>query len=1206
MMKKQKITGITFRPLLLTTAVGLICHNYAFAQATPPSTPLVSFGEAIAKSPFAPRPFQLESQVSTTGNVGVKPNILFMIDDSGSMQVTIKEGGDYWSAMAPCDYDPVAGVKPQKWQDVCSYVFYDHATWRPISRGLNKFTQYTRMAAVIEGLNAVLDNYGDKANWNIYTLWGTEDRFKTGGRVDYGRYNKGWPDSWRTYKISDSTRPYMTADGVRPYVNSITPYLNTPTTDRYIRAVRMAKNGIQYRCQKSYIVMLSDGDANADGLPGYQYAQYENAGTYGFEAWEKKLYGTFRPYNSKEHDFYLYTPPGKSGEQGYRAYGAWPAYANEMAIGEQFGMGLFSHILQNADLKTSADGKDKEGGDWDSDENKSLGLDFRKQNIETYTVAFGDNLSARGDAYLRAGGACSAPQCYFKANTGPEIKKIFGDIVANAVKAREPVGNVKSRSTSIPSVTGSTLADLAASVLIDNSNWSSQLVFNKFDNTGRAFQKDANGKLVTVPATYNNRRVLVNNGNVIYYLNASEGVKEDFAIGNDTEFKNAFVPWLLRDSTKSDAQIELAAQVVKDNERSVKKYRKRTESAVDPARQMGDVIGAPIVALGEDGQHKQEYLITSANDGMVYIFGSTGQSSTPYNLELNYLPAGMQRESNDNTLTVGKAISAIAEEDYGKKESNPHLYLNNGGIAWVKTAKTAKMPQQYVMVGNMGQGGRGAYALSIGGDKRNGSGQAGLDAGDSAWKKEVPLWETEKGVGNGLGYTVSTPMLAQVATKWDSGKPRLTDGVHLYAFIANGYQPGSYDETGKIFTPNVNVSSYDKAPTLYVYDMLGQEFGTGAIQSSLGNGNTPGKLIRKISVSNTQAGALSTPSLIDVDFDGVVDFAYAGDQYGNLYRFNLRGAPSTWKATKIYAGKETQPITAAPALYRKSENKYVVVFGTGSDVFKHDQKSLDRQVIIGIHDDLENESPTVINYDDSSIVDQKIDEKGDRRYLEDKGFKIGEDKVWRIYLAEGSSQEKEVTTAEKAVTQPKILLNTVYLTTRIYDITEKDSKLPDGADPNQTCYVQESSIETKGKSWTMGINVLSGANPDLENGSYFTSEDNGIEKKESYAGIKENSISSAIKIFDATNVAPTEKQLDANGVLQPSGEEPELGNPSNKERNDCLSKSARPTAIQVVQENDANGVQGGESGKSLKSITLGGKRCSDPSLIRANMREISL
>ncbi|MCP6457141.1 pilus assembly protein, partial [Klebsiella pneumoniae] len=78
--------------------------------------------------------------------------------------------------------------------------------------------------------------------------------------------------------------------------------------------------------------------------------------------------------------------------------------------------------------------------------------------------------------------------------------------------------------------------------------------------------------------------------------------------------------------------------------------------------------------------------------------------------------------------------------------------------------------------------------------------------------------------------------------------------------------------------------------------------------------------LKKIEVEGG-VGGLSTPTLVDTDFDGVIDVAYAGDRGGNMYRFDLRGEkPDNWKAVKIFTGSPSKPITSAPAVSRRRAN----------------------------------------------------------------------------------------------------------------------------------------------------------------------------------------------------------------------------------------------------------------------------------------------
>lgn len=84
-----------------------------------------------------------------------------------------------------------------------------------------------------------------------------------------------------------------------------------------------------------------------------------------------------------------------------------------------------------------------------------------------------------------------------------------------------------------------------------------------------------------------------------------------------------------------------------------------------------------------------------------------------------------------------------------------------------------------------------------------------------------------------------------------------------------------------------------------------------------------GSLIKKLDTEITGCNGLSTPSAVDVDTDGYMDFVYAGDLLGNLWKFDIRGDVANWKiyyndgssqplVTVQNANGDIQPITAAP------------------------------------------------------------------------------------------------------------------------------------------------------------------------------------------------------------------------------------------------------------------------------------------------------
>ena len=111
---------------------------------------------------------------------------------------------------------------------------------------------------------------------------------------------------------------------------------------------------------------------------------------------------------------------------------------------------------------------------------------------------------------------------------------------------------------------------------------------------------------------------------------------------------------------------------------------------------------------------------------------------------------------------------------------------------------------------------------------------------------------------------------------------------------------------------------------------------------------------------------LGTPLVIDVDLNGTGDFAYAGDMFGNLYRFDISDSnQSNWSFTKLFQASydgtaaTRQPITVRPhVLKHPTESGYIIIFGTGSYMTEYDGVSTDIQSVYGIWERFEVAPPT--------------------------------------------------------------------------------------------------------------------------------------------------------------------------------------------------------------------------------------------------------
>lgn len=129
------------------------------------------------------------------------------------------------------------------------------------------------------------------------------------------------------------------------------------------------------------------------------------------------------------------------------------------------------------------------------------------------------------------------------------------------------------------------------------------------------------------------------------------------------------------------------------------------------------------------------------------------------------------------------------------------------------------------------------------------------------------------------------------------------------------------------------------------------------------DGWTAGEFRKLSSFRPSMAGGavpngLGEPALVDLDLNGTVDRAYAGDLQGNLHRFDLSDeAPSNWSASVIFQARNAEddaaplPITARPhVLKHPHQAGFMLVFGTGLGTDPEDQASAGIQSLFGIWD----------------------------------------------------------------------------------------------------------------------------------------------------------------------------------------------------------------------------------------------------------------
>lgn len=211
-----------------------------------------------------------------------------------------------------------------------------------------------------------------------------------------------------------------------------------------------------------------------------------------------------------------------------------------------------------------------------------------------------------------------------------------------------------------------------------------------------------------------------------------------------------------------------------------------------------------------------------------------------------------------------------------------------------------------LLVGGLGKGGKGYYCLDITGMETR------SDFSEQALKDMVQ-WEFSD--NDNLGYTLSSPIIV-----------RTYSATHpVVVIFGNGYN--STSERSQLFIVDIFTGIPVKI-----------------IDTEVGNDN-----------------GMSTPIATDVNNDSKVDYVYAGDLNGNLWKFDLTSDnDAAWSVSfldqddhpaPLFKTSPGQAITTRPDVMRHCcMHGYMVCFGTGKHLGLSDLSAPSQQAIYGIWD----------------------------------------------------------------------------------------------------------------------------------------------------------------------------------------------------------------------------------------------------------------
>jgi len=363
-------------------------------------------------------------------------------------------------------------------------------------------------------------------------------------------------------------------------------------------------------------------------------------------------------------------------------------------------------------------------------------------------------------------------------------------------------------------------------------------------------------------------------------------------------------------------------------------FRSRNSVLGDIVNSDPKFVGAPAFRYPNDMEPKPYGSFKSGaagRDGVVYVGANDGMLH------------GFDEDTGAEVLaflpgSVYENLYRLAKPDYLHRyfvDAGPNIvdaYLANtpdpggGGTGVWRTILSA----------GLGGGGQSIYTLDV----------TDPTIFSEANASSIALWEFDDSDDPDLGYTFVRPQIAKMANgKWA-------------AVFGNGYNNTEADG-------NASTTGHG---ALFIVDLE-----TGA-------------LIKKIDTEAGSSGTpngLATPLMIDEDNDFIVDYIYAGDLLGNLWKFDVNDAnAANWDVAYRTAGnpqplfttEANQPITSQPqaAFHPNNLGGFMLFFGTGKYLELTDNTPVGQttQAFYGVWD--QNQS-TLAAFDSSDLLLQTID-----------------------------------------------------------------------------------------------------------------------------------------------------------------------------------------------------------------------------------------
>mgnify|MGYP001816830657 CR=1 FL=1 len=331
---------------------------------------------------------------------------------------------------------------------------------------------------------------------------------------------------------------------------------------------------------------------------------------------------------------------------------------------------------------------------------------------------------------------------------------------------------------------------------------------------------------------------------------------------------------------------------------------------------------SPYSTYVTNNKGRQDMVLFGGNDGMLHIL----EANTGYEI-LAYVPNAVM----DN-------LSALTNPSYS------HQFYVDAPVqvsdVYVKKGGTGSAAWRTVAIGGLGKGGKGIYALDISNPAQFAETQA----------SNIVMWEFTDA---DLGYTYTRPQIFKMNNdKW-------------VVAVNNGFN--SAQDTNSNGIPDSRGYA-----TLFLIDIE-----TGTVIEKL---ETPAGILEDPTCASNpcaegegRSNRLTDVVAVDQNQDFKVDIMYAGDLFGNLWKFDVSDSQtSKWTIveqgaapTPLFIAKDDagnpQPITVPPVVqFHDKKNGFMVFVGTGKYVEGTDPADTSIQTVYGIWDREEDTGITTI------------------------------------------------------------------------------------------------------------------------------------------------------------------------------------------------------------------------------------------------------